>query len=754
MRESWFGNAGHRYKKVVVVAILVGLAGAMLALSPWGRSIERTAGLEWLYALRGPIAPPADVVIVSMSRRAIDRLGLPSGIERWPRALHAKLVRHLTDEGAAIIAFDIFFRNNKIEQSDRDLANAISESRRTVLFQRVERDTAFTDRSDRRIAVTDQLVSPVKIFAQAAVGMGPFPLPKVPARVDQFWTFTGSVGDIPTLPVVALQVLALRMAPNFGQNPNLFETEMAAAYRSYLRSARTNRELLTLIRNLRNLRWPKSSELGARLVTSANRTALLGEKTYFNTISRALDRVYKGPDSQFLNYYGPPGTITTIPYDKLIENIRNTGIIPNIAGKVVFVGVSDFTSTEGKDTFHTVFSRKDGIQLSGVEILATAFGNILHNETLHQPDIISTILLLFAFGAAATIVAAVLGGFVAVAACALMGLATFGGSFYAFSAYNLWLPISVPLLVQLPLALFLGSITQYLQVRQLSELLKSFLPKRLRRIADGRSLENVWEKVYGICLFVDLRGYTAASENVELTELGNSTSQFFDLIEDVTSKSRGMFLRGLGDGGYAVWRDQEFVSHNEMRLEACGAALKIQNSIEGGKYFPCSLKLPASIGLHEGEFLLGFMGKKGRLELSAVGDTINTAARIEGLNRQLGTSVLVSGKVARGLDEEFLFRPFGEFQLVGKSEIIEISALLQRQGNSILREVDLVNRSAELLALRLNSGSWTEVLTAADHVLEQFPEDGPTQFFKDYAAKQIAAGKIETARSPVVMVQK
>ena len=181
--------------------------------------LEEDVGLKWLFAIRGPIDPPAEVVVVSIDERAAKRLELPyksSDWERclatarhpetrgWPRCLHARLVDDLVRRGALVIAIDMdFSRPRSPPDYDAKLADAISKAGRVVLFERLE-----------KIYPKEVITSPIPALRDAAVGLGPFPLPKVPTRVNQFWAFLTD-SDTPTLPAVALQVHALSLFEDF-----------------------------------------------------------------------------------------------------------------------------------------------------------------------------------------------------------------------------------------------------------------------------------------------------------------------------------------------------------------------------------------------------------------------------------------------------------------------------------------------------------------------------------------------------------
>ena len=114
----------------------------------------------------------------------------------------------------------------------------------------------------------------------------------------------------------------------------------------------------------------------------------------------ALAALYDGASNRYLNLYGPPGTIRTIPYHALVGKDGQDAASPSadLSGKVVFVGYSDLYEPDQPDRFYTVFTGKDGIDLSGVEIMATAFANLLRDDALRQSGPVLAAAFLFGFG--------------------------------------------------------------------------------------------------------------------------------------------------------------------------------------------------------------------------------------------------------------------------------------------------------------------------------------------------------------------
>jgi len=202
--------------KAITVGFLTGLLG--LGFIPLGLDLEESIGLGFLFKMRGPREAPSDVIIVTMDKDSADHLNLPSDPEKWPRSLHARLIENVVKKGGAVIAYDILFQEAHSLEEDLLFAEAIRSARRVVLCECLKKDTApLINKWGTHAGVLniEQTVPPIPLFAQSALALAPFPLPKVPVKVSQFWTFKTGAGDTPTLPVVTFQVFTLNIYDDF-----------------------------------------------------------------------------------------------------------------------------------------------------------------------------------------------------------------------------------------------------------------------------------------------------------------------------------------------------------------------------------------------------------------------------------------------------------------------------------------------------------------------------------------------------------
>ena len=362
-------------------SLLIALAGIFLLASPMGVRLEEDLGLPLLFKLRGAAAAPEGILIVNVDEESAERFGYPENPFKWDRRVHADLIDRLVDYGAAVIVFDVHFADARENEEDLRLAEAIRRAGNVILVQRLLRRKVDSAADQTGPAYDlEVLVSPTEVLAESALALAPFPLPKVPVRVNQAWTFKNSMGSIPTLPVVALQSGALKRNKRFftcleQTFPKHFD---ATAPMSQLAE---NTGLVEAMRQIRlQLGQSPSVPSGISLLSESCSVMSTADMLFL----QAMIKAYGGDSHVYVNFYGPPSTLPTIPMHRVVlaDPADKSSLKAAIKDKVVFVGAARTSWSEQKDGFHTVFTRPDGLDLSGVEIAATVYANLRDDSYL------------------------------------------------------------------------------------------------------------------------------------------------------------------------------------------------------------------------------------------------------------------------------------------------------------------------------------------------------------------------------------
>lgn len=197
---------------------------------------------------------------------------------------------------------------------------------------------------------------------------------------------------------------------------------------------------------------------------------------------------------------------------------------------------------------------------------------------------------------------------------------------------------------------------------------------------------------------------------------------FQSAVSDCIHHTDGTIVKYIGDAIFAFWNAPDPQSDHAVR--ACAAALRFRDQ---PAQLMNSQQLITRIGLHTGEANVGNFGSTARVDYTALGENINLGARMESLNKYLGTIVLITGETRNEIGESFVLRPLGKFRLKGFEKSVEVYELLD-QSDKAARTQPL--RDAFAAALKLfHQREWDAAEAAFKHVLEISADDGPSKFY-------------------------
>lgn len=726
-----------RLFKPIMLGLLVGIVGLIVSVFPFALSLDENMGLDVLFKLRGERQAPADVVIVSIDKESSENLNLPDNPDKWPRSIHGRLTENLVREGARVIAFDIHFIEPRSAEDDNLFAKAIRKARNVVLCEPlVAKEIPLSDKGkgspDADVLSIVKIVKPLALFADPAVATAPFPLPRIPFKVSQYWTFQKGAGGSPTLPVVVFQLFTLEVYEDFIHLLEKVSPDKARKLPRDSNAAIKTGNVKGLTREIKEIFEGEPSVAEGMLSELENSKSLVVDVKKHQMI-RSLIRMYQDPSSRYINFYGPPRTIPTIPYYQALQ-LRGGAVGDkriDLKGKAVFVGLSEVLLAERKDSFYTVFSQANGIFISGVEIAATAFSNLLEDRPLKPLHTPSFILIMLLWGILLGVICRLFP--IVLSALSVVGLSVLYLILakYQFEITDSWYPTVIPLLFQAPLAFFGGVVWNYIDTNKerqnIKQALGYYVPKDMvnqlaRSIAQIKTEGQV---VYGICLFTDMADYTSLAETMDPAELGRLMNKYYEMMFRPI-KQHGGFVSGvIGDSMLALWVGRG--SETALRNKACLAAVDIRKALKLLEQSQEAVSLKIRIGLHCGHILLGHIGALDHYEYTPMGDIVNTASRIEGLNKHLGTGILVSEEIIGQLDG-FLTRELGQFRMAGKSKPVVVYEILGRMEESNGKLKDACTIFAEALSA-YRRRSWDEAIEKFRQSIEKSGEDGPSRFY-------------------------
>ncbi len=574
-----------RLLKAIFFGFLIGIVGLVISLFYFASNIEENTGLGLLFKLRGEGQAPSDVVIVSIDKESSEKLNIPDNPDKWPRSLHARLIENLVREGAEVIAFDVHFIEPRSSEDDNLFAEAIRKARNVVLcdpLKAKEIPLSGSGGSHAGVHSIEKIVKPLALFARPAVATAPFALPRIPFKVNQYWAFKTGAGDSPTLPVVAFQLFALQVYEEFIHLLEKVSPNQAGKLPRDSDTVIKTRSVKTLIGDIKEI-FESKPLIAERMLEELEHLKPLSVDVKRYRLLKSLIRMYGGSNSRYINYYGPPRTITTIPYYQALQLRESAGNDKKIdlKGKAVFVGLSEILLAERKDSFYTVFSQANGIFISGVEIAATAFSNIIEDTPVKPISLHFYIPIILLWGILTGMICRM--STIKVAALGIVGLSVLYliSGVYLFKANNIWNPIIIPLFIQNPLA-FLGSVAI-----KYSGLFKEYLVKL--RMEEDLSVARDLQASMLPADCPEVEGYQIAARSTPAREVGGD---FFDFIEigedklgfvigDVTGKSvSGALIMSLSRSVFRMISEEE-LSVGEIMIRA---NRQIKKDIKSGMF--------------------------------------------------------------------------------------------------------------------------------------------------------------------------
>lgn len=611
--RAWVVGAGF--------SVLAALIGAHPLSWNWQESFD----LEVFFRLRGARPAPSEVVLVPIDGRAQESLFLPEAsrefercadvraeprpgyrnpdppdvLTRWPRCLHAMALEALAAAEPELVVMDISFR----PRSDPGEVYAEQDQRLAAAMRKLGK--VMLIRKIRPDASAGGVAQPIAAeIESAALATAPFLLlGERLSRAAKFCTFIEDGALVwPCLPTAALHLPKLAL--------------------NALGSAR-------------------------------------------------LTELYDGSGTRYFNFYGPPGSFQTLRYESLVAGAEPKRLEPgSLRGKIVFFGFAEQRTPEAVEHFATPFTTASSVKLSGVELAATAYANLRDGSAIMPAPRWLRVLVTLALGLACTavLVAYPLKRALPLAlGCALLYL---GGALVAFDRYAAWFPLLVPLGVALPSTLGAGVLARVLEMKRvhehLREVIANLLPpsQAIPVVEKGASLTDLQLSAPGLSINSDIARYTAYTETHSAEEVAQLIGPYFAELRRIAVDYGVYAIDFAGDSMMCSWPDlradrgANSGADAALRERLCRAALEIARAAAKLRLPGSKQALCARLGMAYGLVKFAQTGNA----IRAVGATPNTAQRLQTFNEALGTRIIVSRAVIRGLSG-IVVRYLGDFRL-------------------------------------------------------------------------------------------
>ncbi len=556
--------------------------------------------LDLRFTLRGTITPGPETVIAAIDEKSIHKLGrFP-----WSRSVWARVVDRLTEEGAAVVVFDVLFPEPENAESDDLLRKAIGKNGRVVLPM----DFDFSETGYKESGFTNKQVDFLVPSAYAVMKNTEAPYMPLTARVvlpplERFSAAATSLAHINMIPdddgTLRWEMLVIKYQDDYYAPIGL-------------QAARLYRKL-----EMQNL------------ALDGHGGILLAD-TVIPTDARSR---------MLINYRGPDGTFPRYSISDIVDQRTPGGTFRD---KIVLIGA---TAIGIYDLRVTPFSNN----MAGIEKHASVVDNILRGDFLYRSEA-NVVLLIFFFAVLLGILLPRLGAGAGAALFVALFVAYLGFVYYLFVAKGIWFNLVYP-----ASALFFGYTSQtayrfFMEERRARDIRKMFSSYVSKRIVDELIRDPSKTKLGGerkelTVLFSDIRGFTAFSEKHQPEEVVSLLNEYLGAMTEIVFDYEGTHDKFVGDAIVAYWgaplgQPDHAVLAVKCALAMIGKLKELQSKWAAeGKYV-----IDIGIGINTGDMVVGNMGAPGKkMDYTVIGDNVNLGARLEGLTRKYNNHIIISG---------------------------------------------------------------------------------------------------------------
>ncbi|GIX41676.1 MAG: hypothetical protein KatS3mg129_1409 [Leptospiraceae bacterium] len=267
-------------------------------------------------------------------------------------------------------------------------------------------------------------------------------------------------------------------------------------------------------------------------------------------------------------------------------------------------------------------------------------------------------------------------------------------------------------------------------LKQLLSTFEKFIPKEFLELLNKKDITKIQlgdqsEKEMTV-MFSDIRKFTSISEHLTPEENFNFINLYLSFIEPVIRNHNGFIDKYLGDGFMALF--------SQSPEDALKASIKIQKTLSDFNQFIEEKNIEpikTGIGIHAGKLMLGVVGSEHRIETTVISDIVNTASRLEKLNKDFGTDILITNAVVDHLKEKqnYKLRYIGTILLRGKTSPIKIYEVYNHYHDFIIENYDKTKEDFYKGISYFTNNKIDKALEIFENIIQINPYDNPARYY-------------------------
>ncbi len=689
--------------------------------------------LKFLY--RGALPASPELAIVAIDDESLASLG------RWPwsREVFSRLMQRLKEAQPRVIGLDIIFAEKSdsavaasMERLRQKLSRRGQGSEELLALLQEEKQAADVDRRlaediaqgsptvlgfyFKKVGVTVLSAEPPQDLEPTVIQVSTYNIVRRLGQKDQPLPIIGAAGVEVNLPGIAAAAAGggyFNMIPD--PDGTVRSSPLAVAYGPYVFAPLS---LVTLQHFLDN------QPLGIAVSHFGVKEIRLGRELI------PVDRYGR----MLINYLGPPGSFPLYSARAVVE-----GKVPPEAlkDKIVLVGA---TAVGIYDMRVTPFS---GV-FPGIEIQATIVDNVLRRNFLRPtpyaplPGLLLIVVLGVLLGLILPRVSAI--WVFMIGLLLLLGFVAANYAIFRYLGVNLDLFYPMLEIVLVTAGINLQSFLREERARaSLKKAFQSYVsPSIVEEIIKNPGLLRLGGERRDLTIFFcDIRDFTNLAERMAPEELAATLHNFLNPMSKIVVKHGGTIDKFIGDAIMALYGAPLHFDDHARR--ACATALEMIDTLKVldkewvGQGRPA---LKIGIGINSGPVAVGNMGSDTLFDYTAIGDNVNLAARLEGLNKYYGSEIIISGSTAAALDDQFVLRELDLVRVKGKQQQVAIFEVMGAAPPDPNLEVflQLYHQGLEYLRKR----EWNEAVKAFSAALRLRPQDHQCHRYLSLAQQYLA----------------
>ena len=382
-------------------------------------------------------------------------------------------------------------------------------------------------------------------------------------------------------------------------------------------------------------------------------------------------------------YAGPERTFLTIPIIDSVDGVVPQSVFQNA---VVLIGA---TASDLHDTLNTPFGA-----MSGVEVHANTLETILDKNFREplSPYLSVTIFALLNLLCVLCIVK--IRRFRILILCLLVllvGVPILGAALFSYEIIFPTLYATLGFILTSGIILIYQFIHESKEKKFIRETFQYYLMPDIinELLSNPEKLKLGGERKKLTIMFTDIVGFTNISETMTPEELTHLMNEYLGVMTEVVMKHKGLVDKYIGDAVMAFWGAP--LPNNEQESDACKCAIEMSEKIKelNERWQKNGLPtLAVRVGINTGEVVVGNMGSQKRFNYTVIGDEVNFASRLEGINNYYGTNCIVSENVVSNLKkDEFILRELDTIRVKGKNEPKKIFELVTQPNEQTKKKI-------------------------------------------------------------------